>query len=47
MRNSLEFTSPNNEIFSEKIRKNAYQHNLILNSRWHQNMFFRLLIKIF
>ena len=40
MRNSLEFTSPNNEIFSEKIRNSAlYQHNLILNSRWHRVCF--------
>ena len=40
MRNSLEYTSPNNEIFSEKIRNNALnRHKLIINARWHRVCF--------
>ena len=40
MRNSLEINSPNNDIFSKKIKDYAIsRYNLILNSRWHRVCF--------
>ncbi len=40
MRNSVEHNTPNNDLFSEELQKNALdKYNLILGAKWHRTCF--------